>query len=96
MIAIGLVLIISFVAWRIWLEHGRYGEFVRVLDKRPANERVVPIAAGKQWRTRPSGRCHTARAANAQSTRGVAQGPRRGGSASSKANERGGPRRQGP
>lgn len=43
-IAVALVLIISFVAWRVRLEHRRYDEIVRVLDKRSAAEHARPVA----------------------------------------------------
>lgn len=35
-IVVALVLIISFVVWRLRLEHRRYDEFVRVIEKQPA------------------------------------------------------------
>lgn len=44
-LAIVLFLVISFAAWRVWLEHRHYDEFVRMLEKRPSASPVRAIAA---------------------------------------------------
>lgn len=44
-LTVALLLVVSFVALRVWLEHRRYDEFVRVLEKQPVKDPVHAIAA---------------------------------------------------
>jgi len=43
-ILVALILLVSFVAWRVWLEHRRYDEFLRVLAKQPTRTPVRAVA----------------------------------------------------
>lgn len=44
-LAVAALLVLSIVARRLWLEHRRYGEFVRVLEKQRATEPLRAISA---------------------------------------------------
>lgn len=54
-LAVPLVLIVLFAAWRIWIEHRRYDEFARVLAERSVTDSGHTISAvpGSASATRP-------------------------------------------
>lgn len=42
-VLVALTLVVSFVVWRVWVEHRRYDEFLRVLKKQPTPDPVHAI-----------------------------------------------------